>query len=118
MSYRTVTKRKKPPHPVIFETRRDWGARLLVELKRIRKTPEWLGALVGYKVPSSMRQVINGHQGMSREVYERIIAAMPEMRDVAAPPMTRERKGLGAYGPHKPHDYPKLGPIASRRPRD
>ena len=103
--------RKTPPDPVIFERRRDWGARVLVELKARRKTPEWLGAAVGYGTPSSMRQVINGHQGVSRDVYRKIVSLLPELQCVPAPPMKVDRQGRGAPGPHKPHDYPKLGPV-------
>ena len=87
----------------------------MVELHAIKKTAEWLGEAVGYEVHSSMRQVINGHQGVSREVYDKILALVPEMAGVRPPPMARDRQGVGAPGPHKAHDYPKLGPIAKRR---
>lgn len=110
MTRRSV--RKNPPDPVIFERRCDWGGRLLAELGKMRKTPQWLGRRVGYRTPSSMRQVINGHQGISRAVYERVLDVVPAMRSVPAPPMFRESQGTGAPGPHKPHDYPKLGPRA------
>lgn len=109
------TQRKTPPPDDVLEARRTWGGRLLVELNAIKKTPEWLGEQVGYQVPSSMRQVINGHQGISREVYDKIVDLIPEMAGVQPPPMVREKQGLGAPGPHKAHDYPKIGPVAKRR---
>lgn len=112
-----TTKRKEPPADTVLEQRRTWGGRLLVELNGIHKTPEWLGEGVGYSVPGSMRQVINGHQGISEEVYQKVLELVPEMRGVARPPITKPRKGPGAPGPHKDHDYPKLGSIESRRPR-
>jgi len=109
------TKRKTAPSDDVFEARRTWGGRLLVELNAIKRAPEWLGEQVGYEVPTSMRQVINGHQGISHEVYEKIVNLVPEMEGVAPPPMVRDRQGTGAPGPHKAHDYPKIGPIAKRR---
>lgn len=118
MSFKNaVSKRKTKPDPEVFEARRNWGARLLLELRALRKTPEWLGAQVGYAMPESMIQVINGHQGVSREVYASILRVVPEMHAVAPPPMRRVAKGSGAPGPHKPHDYPRLGPISARRPK-
>jgi hypothetical protein len=85
----------------------------------IRQTPEWLGARVGYKVPSSMRQVINGHQGVSQEVYNKILKLVPEMKPelggIKKPPITKKKQGRGAYGHHKVHDYPKTGPVSERR---
>ncbi len=116
MSYRTKTKRKRPPNPVIYENRRNWGGRLLLELNSLGKSVAWLGEKVGYKNPMSMHQVINGHQGYSQEIYERIIKLVPEMRDVVAPRPTKPGVGTGAPGPHKNHDYPKLGSRESRRP--
>lgn len=98
--------RQTPPDPVTFEWRRMWGGRLLLELNSINKKPEWLGRQVGYDNPSSMRQVINGHQGISREVYDAICEVFPDLLKIFAPPMTKERKGPGAKGPHKDHDYP------------
>ena len=80
------TLRKTAPRDDVLEARRTWGGRLLVELNAIKRTPEWLGELVGYDVPSSMRQVINGHQGVSREVYEKILGLVPEMEGVTPPP--------------------------------
>jgi len=109
------SKRKTPPRNDVFEARRTWGGRLLVELNGIHKTPEWLGEMVGYSTPSSMRQVINGHQGISREVYEKILYYVPEMRNVTEPLMTKEKQGCGAPGPHKEHEYPKLGDQEKRR---
>ncbi len=109
------TKRKTAPRDEILEARRNWGGRLLVELNAIKRTPEWLGEQVGYEVHSSMRQVINGHQGISREVYEKILQLVPEMDGVPEPPIAREKQGVGAPGPHKTHSYPKLGSIGSRR---
>jgi hypothetical protein len=32
-----ITKRKQPPSQAVYEARRTWGGRLLVELKSIRK---------------------------------------------------------------------------------
>jgi hypothetical protein len=107
--------RKTAPRDDVFEARRTWGGRLLVELNAVKQTPEWLGAQVEYEVPSSMRQVINGHQGISREVYEKILQLLPEMVGVAEPPIAREKQGVGAPGPHKTHVYPKIGSIAKRR---
>lgn len=109
------SKRKTAPAKEIFEARRTWGGRLLVELNAINRTQEWLGEQVGYKVPSSMRQVVNGHQGISVEVYRKILELIPEMKGVAPPPMFKRSLGVGAPGPHKAHDYPKIGPIAQRR---
>ena len=114
------TQRKHPPRPPKFEVRRTWGGRLLVELNAIKKTPEWLGVRIGYSTPSSMRQVINGHQGISREVYEKILKVMPEMRGVSElfnlPLYFQvEEQGLGAYGKHKPHEYPPIGSPETRR---
>ena len=120
MSHRTKTKRKNPPHAVVFEHRRTWGARLLVELNSLRKTSEWLADEIGFKEPNSIRQIINGHQPMSLEVYKKIITAVPEMMDV--PVLAHfifaedTSQGAGAPGPHKTHAYPKLGSRASRRP--
>lgn len=119
MSHRTKSKRKNPPNAVVLEHRRTWGARLLVELNSLRKTPEWLGEQLGFKEHSSTRQIINGHQPMSLEVYMKIIELVPEMMDV--PVLThflwgRQAMGTGALGPHKAHAYPKLGSRASRRP--
>ena len=112
-----ITKRKQPPSQAVYEARRTWGGRLLVELNSIKKNPKWLGAKVGYKLPGSMSQVINGHQGISREVYEKIVAIVPEMGVIEPPPMTVEEQGGGAPGPHKQHEYPKIGPINARRAR-
>lgn len=109
------SKRKTAPPDEVLEARRTWGGRLFVELNSIKRTPEWLGEQVGYEVPSSMRQVINGHQGISREIYEKILILVPEMAGVPQPPIAREKQGAGAPGPHKPHSYPKLGAIANRR---
>ena len=109
------TMRKTAPPDDVLEARRNWGGRLLLELNAIKKTAEWLGEEVGYKVPSSMVQVVNGHQGISREVYDKVVALVPEMKGVKEPPMVRERQGAGAPGPHKAHAYPKIGPIAKRR---
>jgi len=109
------TMRKTAPLNVILEARRTWGGRLLVELNCIRKTVMWLGKEVGYKLPGSMRQVVNGHQGVSREVYGKILKLVPEMGGVTPPPMTKDGQGKGAPGPHKVHKYPKLGPLAGRR---
>ena len=124
MSHRTITKRQQPPDPVVFEHRRSWGARLLVELNAIKKTSEWLAGEVGFSEPGSMRQIINGHQGISLEVYQLIVKAVPEMRDVpvlahfAQLSSTAVRaRGRGAPGPHKEHAYPKLGPREARRPK-
>lgn len=121
MSHRTKTKRKNPPHAVIFEHRRTWGARLLVELNSLRKDPEWLGEAIGFKEPGSIRQIINGHQPMSLETYRNIIALVPEMMDVPvlahfvfAPDPSMK---AGSPGTHKKHRYPKLGPREARRPR-
>ena len=120
MSHRTKTKRKNPPNAVVFEHRRSWGARLLVELNSLRKDSEWLANQIGFKEPNSMRQIINGHQPMSLETYKRIVELVPEMKDVPVlahflftddPSMK-----AGAPGPHKKHDYPKLGPRELRRP--
>ena len=111
------TKRKTAYPDEVVEALRNWGGRLALELRALRKTPEWLGERVGYAMPSSMRQVTNGHQGVSKEVYRRILRLVPEMRGVPAPPMVKRFKGQGAPGPHKPHDYPVLGPIESRRAR-
>lgn len=111
------SKRKTAPPNDVLEARRTWGGRLLVELNSINKSPEWLGEKVGYKVPGSMRQVINGHQGISYEVYADILEHVPEMRGVKPPPMNKGKKGKGAPGPHKDHDYPKLGPLEDRRPK-
>ncbi len=105
------TLRKTAPAPEVLEARRTWGGRLLVELNGLRKTSAWLGKRVGYKLPGSMRQVINGHQGVSIEVYKKILRAVPAMKKVDPPPMRKSRQGKGAPGPHKPHDYPKLGPV-------
>lgn len=119
MSHRTATKRKNPPNAVVLEHRRTWGARLLVELNSLRKEPEWLGTQIGFAEPSSIRQIINGHQPMSLEVFMKIIEAVPEMRDVPVLPhflFGRQAMGTGAPGPHKTHAYPKLGSRASRRP--
>lgn len=120
MSHRTKSKRKNPPNPVVLEHRRTWGARLSIELNSLRKTPKWLGEQIGFKTPRSIRQIINGHQPMSLEVYKKIIELVPEMMDVpvlahfvfSADPSQKK----GAPGPHKPHNYPKLGPRESRRP--
>lgn len=112
-----VSKRKTAPPDDVLEARRTWGGRLLVELNCIRKTPEWLGEQVGYSTPSSMRQVINGHQGISLEIYNKILEVVPEMRGVEPPPMNKDYQGEGAPGPHKQHDYPKLGSLESRRPK-
>lgn len=119
MSHLTKSKRKNPPNPVVLEHRRTWGARLLVELNSLRKTPEWLGESIGFKEPGSIRQIINGHQPMSLETYRYIIAFVPEMRDVpvlAHFVLTGSKMGAGAPGKHAPHKYPKLGSRASRRP--
>lgn len=106
------TKRDPPPDPVIFEKRRRWGSRLRTELASLGKKPEWLGREVGYSTYGSIRQVMNGHQGMSREVYDKILVLVPAMKRFREPPIRRERQGLGAYGKHKKHNYPKLGPKA------
>jgi len=111
------SKRANPPRTQLTEARRNWGGRLLLELVAIRKDAIWLGEQVGYSTPSSMRQVVNGHQGISLQVYKKIIRLVPEMRGVPRPPLTRERQGLGAYGKHKKHEYPKLGTLESRRAR-
>lgn len=113
------TKRKTRPADQVFEARRTWGGRLLVELNALHKTPEWLGVKVGYRTPSSMRQVINGHQGVSREVLEKIIEVMPEMADIGIEyPLGKvDERGTGARGIHKPHEYPRIGPVARRRAR-
>lgn len=121
MSYRTKTRRKKPPSPVVFEHRRSWGARLLVELNAIRKDRDWLTKEIGLDHPNSIHQIINGHQGISMEVYQRIVEAVPEMRDVPvlahfALPDGMKEKQRGAAGIHKTHNYPKLGPREMRRP--
>jgi hypothetical protein len=118
MSYRTKTKRKKPPHPVIFEYRRNWGARLLLELNSLKMTPEQLGEKIDYDEPRSIRQIINGHQGISMEMYVRIIKVVPEMRDVPVLFMHARAKQRGSPGPHRDHRYPKLGSRASRRPKE
>ena len=120
MSHRTTTKRKNPPNPVVLEHRRNWGARLLVELNSLRKTPEWLGEQIGFAEPSSLRKIINGHQPPSAEVVVKIITLVPEMMDVPILPhflFGRQAQGAGAPGPHKKHAYPKLGSRASRRPK-
>jgi hypothetical protein len=109
------TLRKTAPRDDVLEARRTWGGRLLVELNSIKKTAEWLGERVGYDVPTSMRQVVNGHQGISREVYDKIVGLVPEMEGVPEPPIARDKQGIGAPGPHKAHAYPKIGPIAKRR---
>lgn len=101
------SKRQTPPKEEIFSQRQAWGARLRHELERIGQTPEWLGQQVGYQTHSSMRQVINGHQGCSREVYDKILQFVPEMTAVPAPPMSKEKQGAGAPGQHKTHNYPK-----------
>lgn len=119
MSHRTKTKRKNPPNAVVFEHRRTWGARLLVELNSLRKDSEWLAAKIGFKEPNSIRQIINGHQPMSLEVYKKIIELVPEMMDVPVLAhfiFGKQELGTGAPGPHKAHAYPKLGSRASRRP--
>jgi hypothetical protein len=71
------------------------------------KTVSWLGVQVGYSTPTSMHQVVNGHQGVSREVYEKILAIVPSMSKLPPPPIKAEKQGLGAYGKHKKHNYPK-----------
>jgi hypothetical protein len=114
MTARRKSVRKRPPDPTVFEYRKLWGARLLAELRARKKTPEWLGREIGYRVPGSMRQVINGHQGISKEQYEKVLRVIPEMAAVLAPPMRAIRKGRGSPGPHKKHAYPKLGPIVPR----
>lgn len=86
---------------------KEWRARLREALRVQGVTPEWLGEMVGYKLPSSMRQVVNGYQGVSREVYDRILRAVPAMRNVAEPPIWCDKQRPGALGPHKPHNYPR-----------
>jgi hypothetical protein len=104
--------RKPAPDPVVFEHRRQWGSRLRTELLSIGKSVEWLGTEVGYKKPGSMHQVLNGHHGISRAVFDRILVLVPAMETLPAPPMKKERLGPGARGPHKKHVYPKTGPKA------
>lgn len=100
------SKRQKPPPDHVFDLRRTWGGRLLVELNSARKTPEWLGRQVGYETPSSMRQVINGHQGISVAVYKKICRVLPIMRTVFEPPMVERYQQRGSPGPHRKHVYP------------
>lgn len=100
------TKRQNAPPDGLVCIRRMFGAAIVAALKMIGKSPEWLGRRVGYSTPSSMRQVINGHQGMSVAVYRKVIEELPVLAFVAAPPMNIERQGKGAPGPHKEHDYP------------
>lgn len=83
----------------------------MLELNAARKKPEWLGKLVGFKKPSSIRQIINGHHGPSREVYDKICEVFPELQRIFAPPMMKVAQGPGAYGPHKDHDYPAGSPF-------
>lgn len=98
------SQRATPPPPPAF---RAWAEHLFRALKALNRTPVWLGMRVGYRNPKSMHQVVNGHQGVSRAVYEAILRYVPAMRLVAPPPIRRERKGRGAFGPHKPHEYPE-----------
>lgn len=102
--------RKTPAHPRVQARRVRWGARVRAELENIGRSPLWLGRQVRYKNPASMRQVVNGHQGISRAIYNKIILLLPGLRRISAPPIMVERQGRGAPGPHKKHDYPKLGP--------
>lgn len=83
-----------------------WAQFLFVALKAMGKTPRWLGERVGYHMPQSMHQVVNGHQGISQEVYEAILVHVPAMRYVPPPPIKVVKKAKGARGIHKPHDYP------------
>lgn len=110
-----TTKRKTAPPKWLFEARRTWGGRLLLELYCLNKTPAWLGGKVGYSIPGSMNQVIHGHHGVSRTVYEKILRWVPEMKGVPYPSPRKKLQGCGAPGPHKEHEYPELGPLESRR---
>lgn len=100
------SRRRNPPSQELLAERRAWGAALNDALQKRGLSPQWLGKVVGYKVPDSLRQVINGHHGVSREIYGRIVSEIPEMASVKMPPMWREKQGPGAPGPHKPHEYP------------
>lgn len=117
------TKRKKPPSAEVMEARRNWGGRLLLELNSVCKKRtdaerrEWLAEQIGYRNPLSVGQLITGQNGPSYEVYLRILEVLPEMQGVPAPPIEKLERGTGAPGPHKKHDYPKLGALESRRPR-
>lgn len=113
-----LSMRKTAPDPVVFEHRRQWGSRLRTEVLSIGKSAEWLGAEVGYKTPGSMRQVLHGHHGISREVFDRICVLVPAMESLPAPPMNKVRLGPGARGPHKKHVYPKTGPKAPHLRKD
>lgn len=101
-----TSQRQNPPPTKTLNERRTWGGRLLVELNSVGRSPEWLGEQVGYNTPSSMRQVINGHQGVSREVYDKILLVLPVMAHVFVPPLKKERQGNGSGSKHKEHDYP------------
>lgn len=102
----------KTPGVVAF--RKKWGSQLRDALRARKKTPEWLGAKVGYRLHSSMRQVVNGHQGVSQEVFNKILRAVPEMKKVPPPPMSVEKQGIGAPGPHKKHVHHFLGGTRKR----
>ncbi len=103
-----TSKRKTPKNEKNQALWSAWGAKLREELKELGQTPTWLGEQVGYEVPSSINQVINGHQGCAREIYDRIVDLVPEMHKdkIAPPPFSREKQGAGSPGQHKTHNYP------------
>lgn len=103
------SRRRTQRDPVVAEYWRTWGARLRLELRSMGKDWRWLGEQVYPNRPSSIRQVLNGHQGMSREAFNKVLELVPAMRTHWEPPIFVEAQGVGAPGPHKPHDYPNLG---------
>lgn len=102
-----ATKRKNPPDPALFQARRAFGQHIQDRLDWAKMSRKTLAVLLGYGHPASANQLITGQQGMSVEVYYRLLEVFPALRAVPVPPMTKVRRGHGSPGPHKPHEYPQ-----------